>query len=92
MRGYLIDVCSLSLCMHSDLMYLHRGKRDFHVIDLDPYGTASIFIDPAVQSVSNGGTFIPMLRRFKLFSRTFMRYLYRSTNFGWWTTPGILFY
>merc|ERR1712209_336292 len=38
------------------LMYLHRDKdKRFDVIDLDPYGSASIFLDSAVQSVSEGG-------------------------------------
>ncbi|KAL1925616.1 uncharacterized protein VTP21DRAFT_499 [Calcarisporiella thermophila] len=39
-----------------DVLYSHRhpGKR-FDVIDLDPYGTASPFIDGAVQAVSDGG-------------------------------------
>lgn len=30
------------------------GKR-FDVIDLDPYGSASIFLDAAIQAVDNGG-------------------------------------
>ncbi|RUP11544.1 tRNA methyltransferase [Jimgerdemannia flammicorona] len=38
------------------VMYSHReeGKR-FDVVDLDPYGTASPFIDGAVQALSDGG-------------------------------------
>ena len=37
-------------------MHQHRGKNDsFDVIDVDPYGTASIFLDAAVQSVKHGG-------------------------------------
>ncbi|KAL3663062.1 hypothetical protein V7S43_012002 [Phytophthora oleae] len=40
----------------TDVMYNHRKPADqFDVIDLDPYGSASIFLDSAVQSVSNGG-------------------------------------
>lgn len=38
--------------------YMHQSKADgklFNVIDLDPYGTASPFIDAAIQSVSNDG-------------------------------------
>jgi tRNA (guanine26-N2/guanine27-N2)-dimethyltransferase len=36
-------------------MYSHRAKElNFDVIDLDPYGSASIFLDSAVQSVSDG--------------------------------------
>ncbi|CAD6228627.1 GSCOCG00006468001-RA-CDS [Cotesia congregata] len=36
------------------LMYQSRQTR-FDAIDLDPYGCPSIFLDSAVQSVSNGG-------------------------------------
>ncbi|AOA62703.1 tRNA methyltransferase [Komagataella phaffii] len=32
-----------------------RDKPEFHVIDLDPYGTATPFIDSAVQAVKNDG-------------------------------------
>ncbi|TMW57134.1 hypothetical protein Poli38472_003059 [Pythium oligandrum] len=40
----------------TDVMYSHRKEKDqFDVIDLDPYGSASIFLDGAVQSVTNGG-------------------------------------
>lgn len=38
------------------LMYNHRDPAHrFDVIDLDPYGTASPFLDAAVQSVTDGG-------------------------------------
>lgn len=39
-----------------DVMYTHRspGSR-YHVVDLDPYGTASPFLDGAVQCVADGG-------------------------------------
>ncbi|KAM9313070.1 tRNA (guanine(26)-N(2))-dimethyltransferase [Gastrophryne carolinensis] len=38
------------------LMYNRMGIRDrFDVIDLDPYGSPSMFLDAAVQSVSDGG-------------------------------------
>lgn len=37
-------------------MYEHREKKkNFDVIDLDPYGTAAPFIDAAVQAVADGG-------------------------------------
>lgn len=37
-------------------MYNHREvKRRVDVVDLDPYGTASPFIDAAVQAVTDGG-------------------------------------
>lgn len=38
------------------IMYSHREERSrFDVIDLDPYGSAAIFLDGAVQSVADGG-------------------------------------
>ncbi|KAG7460423.1 tRNA (guanine(26)-N(2))-dimethyltransferase [Solea senegalensis] len=40
----------------SMLMYEMRGKKDrYDVIDLDPYGSPSCFLDAAVQAVSEGG-------------------------------------
>lgn len=39
-------------------MYSHReDKNRVDVVDLDPYGTASPFIDAAVQCVKDGGRF-----------------------------------
>ncbi|EGG18504.1 putative N(2),N(2)-dimethylguanosine tRNA methyltransferase [Cavenderia fasciculata] len=38
------------------VMYQHRDPRkQFDIVDLDPYGAPSIFIDGAVQSVADGG-------------------------------------
>lgn len=37
------------------LMYKHRREGRFDVIDLDPYGCPSIFLDSAIQSVTDGG-------------------------------------
>uniref|UniRef100_A0A669EVJ4 tRNA (guanine(26)-N(2))-dimethyltransferase n=1 Tax=Oreochromis niloticus TaxID=8128 RepID=A0A669EVJ4_ORENI len=40
----------------SMLMYDMRGKKDrYDVIDLDPYGSPTSFLDAAVQAVSEGG-------------------------------------
>lgn len=36
------------------LMYQHKSKN-VHVVDLDPYGSASPFMDAAVQAVRDGG-------------------------------------
>lgn len=36
-------------------MYSHRKQNEFDVIDLDPYGCPSIFLDAAVQAVKNKG-------------------------------------
>ncbi|ORZ33945.1 N2,N2-dimethylguanosine tRNA methyltransferase-domain-containing protein [Catenaria anguillulae PL171] len=38
------------------VMYQHmEHAKQYHVVDLDPYGTASPFLDAAVQSVTDGG-------------------------------------
>ncbi|KAJ1161033.1 hypothetical protein NDU88_001521 [Pleurodeles waltl] len=38
------------------LMYRHRETKErFDVIDLDPYGSPSVFLDAAVQAVNEGG-------------------------------------
>ncbi|KAJ3359580.1 tRNA methyltransferase 1 [Allomyces javanicus] len=38
------------------VMYQHLMPKDhYHVVDLDPYGSASPFLDAGVQSVSDGG-------------------------------------
>lgn len=38
------------------LMYKHKHPtKRFAVIDLDPYGCPSIFLDSAVQSIQDGG-------------------------------------
>ena len=40
----------------SGYMYQCRDpSKRFHIVDLDPYGTAAPFIDAAVQSVTDGG-------------------------------------
>lgn len=61
----LVDFATDSPSMHffgcpiplfSDVLYQHRDPlKRYNVIDLDPYGTASPFIDGAVQAVSDGG-------------------------------------
>lgn len=39
-----------------DVMYSHRHPSSrFHVVDLDPYGSAAPFINGAVQSIADGG-------------------------------------
>lgn len=44
----------------SMLMYEHREpfSNRFDVIDLDPYGSPSIFLDSTVQAVKDGGGFV----------------------------------
>ncbi|XP_072167824.1 tRNA (guanine(26)-N(2))-dimethyltransferase-like isoform X1 [Diadema setosum] len=44
-----------SHCDASLLMYQHRFKDSFNVVDLDPYGSAAQFLDSGVQAVRNGG-------------------------------------
>ena len=43
----------------SMLMYEHREPftNRFDVIDLDPYGSPSIFLDSTVQAVKDGGAY-----------------------------------
>ena len=48
-----VDIQTGDACM---LMYQHREPTEqYDVIDLDPYGSASPFLDPAVQAVADGG-------------------------------------
>jgi tRNA (guanine26-N2/guanine27-N2)-dimethyltransferase len=50
------DKISASFDDAKNLMMLHREpSKQFHVVDLDPYGTAAPFLDSAVQSVVDGG-------------------------------------
>lgn len=46
-------------------MYNHRPEKlRVDVVDLDPYGTAAPFIDPAVQCINDGGlTYSTVSRR-----------------------------
>ena len=55
----------VSLC--SMLMYEHREPftNRFDVIDLDPYGSPSIFLDSTVQAVKDGGTCTCILMLYK---------------------------
>ena len=40
----------------SDLMLKHKGfEQRFHIVDLDPYGAPTQFLDGAVQCVADGG-------------------------------------
>lgn len=36
-------------------IYMLTHQREFDVVDLDPYGSPSVFLDSAVQSVADGG-------------------------------------
>ncbi|KAJ8901065.1 hypothetical protein NDN08_004925 [Rhodosorus marinus] len=39
-----------------EIMMKHRTKQtQFHIVDLDPYGSASVLLDSAVQAVADGG-------------------------------------
>ncbi|QPG75816.1 hypothetical protein FOA43_003178 [Brettanomyces nanus] len=41
---------------HADaIQYMSQHKDEYHVIDLDPYGSAAPFLDSAMQAVKNGG-------------------------------------
>ena len=77
----------------STVMYNHRTDgTKFDVIDLDPYGTASPFLDAAVQSVVDGGKLTlgftvdtadvsPYSERFAMCN------LYRFGSAGWIKLP-----
>jgi hypothetical protein len=39
------------------MMEHRKFEKRFHAIDLDPYGSAAIFLDSAVQAVVDGGSF-----------------------------------
>lgn len=42
-----------------DVIMAHRAfEKRFHVIDLDPYGSAAGFLDAAVQAVADKGFFL----------------------------------
>lgn len=44
------------LCIYSLYMHKRKGRESrFDVIDLDPYGTATPFLDAAVQAVKPQG-------------------------------------
>lgn len=44
------------------VMYEARGRKErYDVIDLDPYGSPSPFLDAAVQAVSDGGESVAVL-------------------------------
>ena len=54
-----VDDSRVSIHHGDAILYMHQKKVDplehFDVIDLDPYGTASPFLDSAVQCVADGG-------------------------------------
>lgn len=54
MHGIIKSFISYSQAMyrHSEVTGVNHG---YDIIDIDPYGTASPFIDPAIQAVTNGG-------------------------------------
>ncbi|KAG9159810.1 hypothetical protein Leryth_007817 [Lithospermum erythrorhizon] len=48
--------CSKVESHHTDArVYMMTHPKDFEVVDLDPYGSPSVFLDSAVQSVADGG-------------------------------------
>ena len=38
-------------------MYEAKNRR-FDIVDIDPYGSPSIFLDSAIQAVKDGGLFL----------------------------------
>lgn len=48
--------CSKVEAYHADArVYMLTNQKEFDVVDLDPYGSPSVFLDSAVQSVTDGG-------------------------------------
>eukprot|EP01029_Cantina_marsupialis_P011852 TRINITY_DN26357_c0_g1_i1.p1 TRINITY_DN26357_c0_g1~~TRINITY_DN26357_c0_g1_i1.p1 ORF type:complete len:560 (+),score=168.05 TRINITY_DN26357_c0_g1_i1:40-1719(+) len=37
------------------VMVMHQNRETFDVVDLDPFGAPTIFLDSAIQSITNGG-------------------------------------
>ena len=68
-----LHVCIYTACFHesrcSMLMYEHREPftNRFDVIDLDPYGSPSIFLDSTVQAVKDGGIHCVILSLFGIY-------------------------
>ena len=54
---------------------MYNAPLSFDVVDLDPYGSASPFLDGAVQSVKNGGTISAQLW-------SYMRVRYVSVDYS----------
>jgi tRNA (guanine26-N2/guanine27-N2)-dimethyltransferase len=55
-------ILSLSFDYFSTLMNQNRSpEKRFTVVDIDPYGGASPFLDSAVQAVDEGGLFFPLI-------------------------------
>jgi len=52
-----LDQCIPNQADAKVLMYQHafQDEKRFDVIDLDPYGSATIFLDAAIQAADNGG-------------------------------------
>ncbi|KAG0481349.1 hypothetical protein HPP92_011876 [Vanilla planifolia] len=49
-------VCSKVEAYHADArVYMLTNQKKFDAVDLDPYGSPSVFLDSAVQSVADGG-------------------------------------
>ncbi|KAI0497661.1 hypothetical protein KFK09_020894 [Dendrobium nobile] len=48
--------CSKVEAYHADArVYMLTNQKEFDVVDLDPYGSPSVFLDSAVQAVTDGG-------------------------------------
>ncbi|XP_020597224.1 probable tRNA (guanine(26)-N(2))-dimethyltransferase 2 [Phalaenopsis equestris] len=48
--------CSKVEAYHADArVYMLTNQKEFDVVDLDPYGSPSVFLDSAVQAITDGG-------------------------------------
>jgi tRNA (guanine26-N2/guanine27-N2)-dimethyltransferase len=76
-----------SVAHHSDILYANRSPANqFDVIDLDPYGSATTFLDGAIQSVRDGGS---QFIRNNLFGQCFFFFFFFLTKQNK-TTIGLL--
>ena len=71
------------------LMYEHRysPEKRFDVIDLDPYGTPSQFLDAAVQAVADGGVvvFVFVHACTYIHAYTYVLYMHAHTQLNTYT-------
>jgi tRNA G26 N,N-dimethylase Trm1 len=60
---------------------MQQHPKHFHVVDLDPYGTAAPFMDGAVQAVRDGGRLIGVLA---LYVSILLTCAFATLSLGWY--------
>lgn len=54
---HIVAATHVHMFCYSSFMYSRVSPSDkFDIVDLDPYGSASVFLDAAVQAISDGGS------------------------------------